>query len=300
MSTPPRVGVVIPSHNDLPTLRQAVASALAQSLSAAEVIVVSDASDDGTDAWLALQAHAGVRFRSIDARSPAAARNAGVAMAKTPYVAFLDSDDVWDRDRLALFALQLAKRPDGVLWACTWRREGLRLAPLPTPTWVDRHSRAVPAAAFLGMNRFQTSTVVVRREAILLAGGFNPEMDGAEDWDLWTRIAARGRVWLTPAPLVTYRTGHGRVSSDGGRVYRQGLRMLMREGADVRALAWHHLRFGYAFRRQGAVALAAEARAAMPTLHPLQAVGLRLRFALYLAARAWARSALALQLALGR
>ena len=48
-------------------------------------------------------------------------------------------------------------------------------------------------------------------------------------------------VWLTPTPLVTYKTGVGRVSSDGARVYRQGLQLLARQGASGPQVAWHHV-----------------------------------------------------------
>lgn len=294
----PRVAVVIPSHNDLATLPRAVRSVRAQTLRAVECVVVSDASDDGTEDWLRDQPD--VRWRSIAARSPSAARNAGLGLTSAPYVAFLDADDEWHPDRLALFARQLAARPEGVIWACTWRREGLPLAPLPAARWVASHCRRIPYAAFLGMNQFQTSTVVARTEAVRAVGGFDPAADGAEDWDLWTRLAATGAVWLTPAPLVTYRTGTGRVSSDGGRVYRQGAALLGRQAADPRHLAWHHLRFAYAFRRQGRVTLAEQAAAAMPPLGPGARLRLRARFALYLVSRLVRRVADGLSRRLGR
>ena len=287
MSDPVPVSVVIPAHNDLATLREAVASVRAQRRAPLECIVVSDASDDGTDEWLAGQGD--VRWQSVTARSPSAARNAGIAMARAPYVAFLDADDLWSPDRLALFARQLAARPEGVVWACTWRREGRPLAPLPSAAWVARHSRRIPRGRFLAMNQFQTSTVVARREALLAIGGFDPEVDGAADWDLWTRLARTGSVWLTSAPLVTYRTGTDRVSSDGARVYRQGLRLLARQGADARTVAWHHLRFAYAFRRQGKAELAAGVEAAAPAVGSRARLTMRARFALYLGGRALRR-----------
>jgi glycosyltransferase involved in cell wall biosynthesis len=293
-----QVSVVIPSHNDLATLPDAVASVRAQTLAAYECIVVSDASDDGTEAWL--ESQAGVRWRAITARSPSAARNAGLEMASAPFVAFLDADDVWHPGRLALFAHQLAARPEGAIWACTWRREGLPLAPLPSDEWVARHCRRISPDAFLHMNQFQTSTVVARAEALHAVGGFDPKADGAEDWDLWTRLSRVGPVWLTQAPLVTYRTGTGRVSSDGGRVYRQGLGLLARQGADSRRVAWHHLRFAYAFRRQGKEALAQEANAAMPPLGVAAALLLRLRFGLYLGGRMVRRAIEAVSRRLGR
>ena len=81
-----------------------------------------------------------------------------------------------------------ARRGDG---ACTWRREGQPLPPAPTLGWVRRHTRLRRHSAFMGMNQFQTTTVVARRDALLAVGCFDPALDGAEDWDMWTRLSGR-------------------------------------------------------------------------------------------------------------
>lgn len=255
-----RVSVVVPSHDDLATLRDAVASVLTQSVPVRELIVVDDASTDGTADWLARTA--GVRSRSIQARSVSVARNAGLAMARGDFVAFLDADDVWHADRLRLAAMQVSLHPGGGLWACTWRREGRRLDRLPARSSLARRTHEVGRDRLLRMNRFQTSTVLARRRTVEAAGGFDPARDGAEDWDLWTRMAGRAPVWLSGVAMVTYRTGTARVSHDALRVYRRGLAMLAAQGAAPADIAWHHLRFAYALWRRGHASAAREAYAA--------------------------------------
>jgi len=275
-----RLTVVIPAHNDLATLPEAVASVRRQSQPVAACVVVSDSSDDGTGAWLAGQPD--LTWRQVDLRSPAGARNAGLSLVTTPYVAFLDADDVWHPDRVALASRQVAARPDGVVWACGWRREGRPLDALAAGPMamrrVDRH-------ALLSLNRFQTSCVVARRGALAAAGGFDPGRDGAEDWDLWLRLAAMGTIWLTDVRMVTYRSGRERVSHDALRVYRQGLAMLEGQGADAVTLAWHHRRFAYALRRRGLGTEAAGARAAARAMGAVPAGVAEARLAAFLVRR---------------
>jgi glycosyltransferase involved in cell wall biosynthesis len=279
-----RVSVVIPSHDDLATLVDAVASVRAQTLQPAECVVVSDLSRDGTEAWLRRQDD--VRWTAIDVGSPATARNVGIGLARGTFVALLDADDLWHPDRLRLADRQVALAPGAALWACSWRREDEPLDTLVDGRTLARRSRRVTRQALFTMNRMQTSTVVVRRSAVLAAGGFDPDRDGAEDWDLWLRLAAApAALWLADVAMVTYRRGTGRYSHDAARVYRRGLEAIAVAGAGPEAIAWHHLRFAYALGRCGEPALARRAWRAAGAGGRLRRARLGVRFALYLAGR---------------
>src|SRR5262245_42603459 len=95
----PRFSAVIPCYNGLPYITRAIESVLHQDYAAHEILVVDDGSTDGTSE--ALKQYAGrikvIRIRNSGA---AAARNAAIAEATGDYLAFLDSDDVWFRDKL--------------------------------------------------------------------------------------------------------------------------------------------------------------------------------------------------------
>lgn len=140
--------------------------------------------------------------------------------------------------------------PSAIAVAADWVREsGAPWAPSPERppgTWIEYHDLLV-------MNRFQTSTVLVRKRALEEVGGFRPDLDGVEDWDCWLRLSHLGPVLKMDWPYVRYADTAGGVSKDLRRIYLRMWDMLLPEvqsGAtcleakEVRSLlAWHHLRF---------------------------------------------------------
>lgn len=244
-----RLSVVIPAHDSASTLPGAVRSALDQSVPPDEVIVVDDGSSDGTaDAAAAFGPP--VRLVRQDRQGPSAARNAGVAQSKGEWLAFLDADDEWHPSKLER---QLeAATPGTALVATDWARELVGEAP---PAVLPR--TVITTTRILLLNRFQTSTVLLSRRAFDAAGGFDPSLDGVEDWDMWLRASEHGTVVKLDWPFVRYTdvaTGYSKVTE---RVYRTGRVMLDRRlGSDPgqrgrAVLAWHHLRFAVAFTLGG-------------------------------------------------
>lgn len=244
------VAVVIPAHDDAQTIGAAIDSVLAQSVPVAEIVVVDDGSSDGTGD-IARRRGAGVRVLEQPCLGPSAARNAGVAATTSPLIAFLDADDVWHPEKIArqLAALESSA---AVLCAADWSRG----APPPLDAGALETS-TVATDDLLVINRFQTSTVLVRRHTFALSGGFSARLDGAEDWDLWVRISRLGPVVKIDAPLVTYRDRPAGYSKDLRRHHDAVLAIVERElagtpTARARELrAWHHLRFAIAFRQLG-------------------------------------------------
>src|SRR5437762_8094329 len=96
----PKVSVVIPTYNRVGKVPNAIESALAQTVCDLEVIVVDDGSSDGTGE--SLQEFFGDRIRYYAQRNQGAsvARNTGIAEARGQWIAFLDPDDVWEKDKL--------------------------------------------------------------------------------------------------------------------------------------------------------------------------------------------------------
>ncbi len=203
----PEVSVIIPTHNRRAMLLEAIDSVLAQSTPAFELIVIDDGSTDGTGDTLHLRRLAEtIRIERIDHRGPAAARNCGVAIARAPLVAFLDSDDLWSPTKLER---QLAFMRDNPGCAISqtgeiWIRNGQRVNP-------GRRHRKRAGDIFIDSLRtclVGMSSVMMRADLFHSSGGFDEQMTAAEDYDLWLLILIDHEAGLLDEALVTRRAGH--------------------------------------------------------------------------------------------
>ena len=261
-----RVSVVVPAHDAEASVEAAIRSALGQTRPPDEIVVVDDGSTDAT-ATVVRRIVGPVHLVSQSQGGPSAARNAGVAASSGEWIAFLDADDEWHPEKLER-QLRLAGG-DVVLVATDWSRGAVRV---PAPASVS--TTVLPTSKILLLNRFQTSTVLLRRDAFNAAGGFDSSLDGVEDWDMWLRASREGRVVKLDWPFVRYTDVATGYSKALDRVYRTGRMMLGRElgepptGAGRAVMAWHHLRFALAY------GLAKDRASARACLADLQEAGL--------------------------
>jgi glycosyltransferase involved in cell wall biosynthesis len=202
------ISVIIPTHNRRELLCEAIASVRAQRAFAAEsveTIVVDDGSTDDTGA--AVRAFdPPVRYLRQSTRGVSAARNAGARVAAGEWLAFLDSDDLWQPDKLARQLAYHAHRPElrasqtGEIWI----RNGVRVNPC-------RHHRKPDGdifAASVERCAVSPSAVLLRRDLFASLGGFDESLEVCEDYDLWLRLGVREPVGLLDEPLVVKRGGH--------------------------------------------------------------------------------------------
>lgn len=280
----PEFSVVIPSRDALRWLPRAIASI--GGAPGVEIIVVDDGSTDGTDAFLAGLARLDPRLRVLagPGRGAAAARNAGIAAARAPLIAFLDADDRWRLEKLAWqgalhrarpdlgfsFTDYLHRKPDGRLGGgcfAFWPRFGARH--VARSEGFDLGADAM--AQVYAENVVGTSTVVARTDLLRAVGGFDEALAQAEDWDLWLRLAARAPVGCVPRPLAEYLQHRPGNLSRAGAARAAGMRLVAaRHAAAVRA------QDGGALRACRARLLVAEAEAAQAGGQWLRATGLRL------------------------
>jgi glycosyltransferase involved in cell wall biosynthesis len=209
----PDVSVIIPTRDRCDRLRLTLRSALAQRGVRFEVIVVDDGSSDGTAEMVETLGDDRVHVvRNEVSLGEGGARNRGIQEASGAWIAFLDDDDLWAPDKLAL---QL-----GVLRATrrSWAYGGevvidedlhvLHGSPPPTPDEVaaalDRHN-AVPASA---------SNVVVASDLLARVGPFDTELRRTPDWDMWLRLVRAGPPACVNRPIVAICVHAGNVSRD--------------------------------------------------------------------------------------
>ncbi len=231
-----RAAAVIPARDGLPDVLDAVASALDQTLAPAEVVVVDDASSDGTAE--ALERRFGERVRVVRGRfgSAAAARNAGWQAARAPWVAFLDADDLWFPDKLAVAATALTRSPEA-LWFFSDGRF-LTLEGELKPSWFELCADLAepylgsPLAQLFEVNFVLTSSVVARRDAIEALHGFREDMSHAEDLDLWIRLARRGPAAASARALVRYQHRPGGLTRQLEARLDGSARLFLRLAAD--------------------------------------------------------------------
>lgn len=189
-------------------MQEAVDSVLRQTVPDLEVVVVDDGSTDGT----------GDRLEGVDARvrvlrqenaGRSAARNRGVAVARAPVVAFLDSDDVYEPWHVAqvlegILAGATAVAAPFEMWSAG-RGSSVRV-----PWWFPRSSAD---AALVGtLHPPQTLALTVAR--FRAAGGFPESLEGSEDWLFLSRLARQGEVLVLTRPSVRIRVHPGRSSAD--------------------------------------------------------------------------------------
>ena len=206
--TAPLVTVVITVYKRAEFLREAIDSVLAQTFQDFEFILV----EDGSHVAERIAQEYGGRLRYIwqEHQGVSKARNAGAAMGSTPWIAWLDDDDLWLPEKLERQLSAAKAAPDVALLHTDHlfreidgsERPGPRLTPseqVPSG-WVSR-------ALFLN-NFIITSSTLVRREAFEAVGGFDVSLRLVEDYDLWMRISRRFPVMFVPERLTIYRV-HG-------------------------------------------------------------------------------------------
>lgn len=268
---PPRVGVIVPVHGFAPYLAQTLDAVLAQDPPPDEVVVVDDASPEPLKL---LPAH-GARCRLLrlpQRRGLAGARAAGLDLLDCELIALCDGDDTWTPGSLRLRVAALA---DGA--AASFGHASI-VGPddrLTGERWNELEPGVHSATGLLERlyesNPLCVSSALLRRDAVVAAGGLDSDLERAEDWDLWLRLLSRGAEFaFEPRAVVRYRRRAGGLSGDIAGLARAQLEVHARHAGlvaeavarrararDLRALADGLVRERRYAQARGAIADAA-------------------------------------------
>lgn len=256
-----KISVIIPTYNRALYLGDAIGSVQAQTYPYVEIIVADDGSTDNTAQIVAGFGDA-VTYISLSHRGqPAATRNAGLRAASGEFVAFLDSDDVFLPNKLALqLAVFDTHSEAGLVYSNGYffrddpsEPTGYVLDGLPSPS-----DDVFPE--LLRGNFLAPSTVLIRRACLDVVGMFDerPDFFAVEDYDMWLRIAAKFPVIYAPGDVAAIRRHPQSISRDVAALRKRVLRVLAKmDDLYPDLMRLHHVPRHEAFaRNHGAVAMA--------------------------------------------
>ena len=201
----PLISVIIPTFNRAQTIQHAIDSVLVQTFSDFELIVVDDGSTDDTSIVIN-KLYPTIRYYRQDNAGPAAARNAGIRLARGRYIAFLDSDDQWLKTKLEEQINVFRENPD--IKIChteeIWIRRGVRVNPKKIHRkyggWI--YQKCLPLCVI------SPSSVMIHRDVFDDVGYFDESMIVCEDYDLWLRVCSKYPVAFIEKPLIIKFGGH--------------------------------------------------------------------------------------------
>lgn len=231
----PAVTVLIGAYENERTVARAVASILAQSESDLELIVIDDGSRDGSSAAAREAIGSDPRGRVMRLeRNLGIARslNAGLEAAAAPFAAIQDADDYSDPNRLERELAMIASAP-GVAVVGSRMREVDESGRVLTPR--TSFAAGDVGGVLLRFNPIPNGSAMLRRDAALAVGGYDPRYRFATEYDLWLRLAERHRLVALDEELGTRAMG-------GGNVAARAERAQLAEGIAIRLRALHRRR----------------------------------------------------------
>ncbi|MEM7133860.1 MAG: glycosyltransferase family A protein [Chloroflexota bacterium] len=210
----PLFSIILPTYNRAYVLWRSILSIIAQTEERWELIVVNDGSTDRTLRLLEEFGDPRIRVVTTTNQGPSAARNRGIKEAQAPFIAYLDSDNRWLPEFLAVMNETIERSPKCVFWHCgsigTWWERGRH------GTWKFISEKGGPAQpiSYEGvwqMKAADTNCMVHRASVAEVVGGWDEQCRWVEDWDFFLRVylAYPGQVQHVPDVLVEYRQVHG-------------------------------------------------------------------------------------------
>ena len=206
------ISVIIPSYNRALFLREAIQSVLEQDYFVSqnssrefELIIIDDGSEDKTKEIVGFFGDR-VKYYYQSNKGISAARNRGLSLARGDYVAFLDSDDLWKKEKIKIQINFMNYNPKamGCYTEEIWIRRGIRVNAM------NKHKKYSGWIfdKVLPLCLISLSSALFRKEVFEEIGIFDEDLPVCEDYDFGIRLAQKYPVYFIPKPLIVKRGGH--------------------------------------------------------------------------------------------
>ncbi|MCK5345215.1 MAG: glycosyltransferase, partial [Candidatus Heimdallarchaeota archaeon] len=210
MTTPsPLVSVIIPTYNSERFIVSAVDSVLAQTYKKIEIIVVDDGSTDQTSNKLKPYLHK-IKYIKKQNGGASSARNKGIINSCGEYIAFLDADDLWRKEKVEKQISIFAKNPDiGLVYCDSATFDGNGVIHPSLKKIVETPTGEVMMDMVIH-NFLNNSSVLVKKSCFDIVGLWNEKLINGNDYDMWLRVAAHTKFDFVDQVLVeTCYHSHG-------------------------------------------------------------------------------------------
>lgn len=199
------IDVIIPTYNGLPWLIETINSVLSQTHKNLKLLVVDDGSTDGTKSYVRSIKDPRVIYIHKKNNGQSSARNLGIKNASSPFIAFLDADDIWYPDKLSKQMQVMKDHPEaGLVYGHHYFTDENRVIQRNLRIW----EKGDLADTLCGGNIIagSASMVLIRREVLDKAGAyFREDLVNGEDWELWLRIALITKIDFVPEIIAEIR-----------------------------------------------------------------------------------------------
>ena len=209
----PEVSVIIPTYNRAHYICSAIQSVLNQTFEDFEIIVVDDASTDDTREIIDKFEDERIYYiRHKKNRGGSASRNTGIKHSRGKFIAFLDDDDLWMRNKLEKQLDLINKTSEiGVVYTGVLLiNNSGQIISHKIPSLRGNIFPDILKKNYVG----SCSMVLVRKECFTRIGLFDENLPAGQDWDMWIRLAKRYQFDSVNEPLVLYRVHEKRISTN--------------------------------------------------------------------------------------
>ena len=201
----PLVSAIIPTFNRGWIIAEAVESILDQNYPNIETIVVDDGSTDDTAKKLSPYLDR-ITYLKQENKGVSAARNLGIKKSSGNLIAFLDSDDLWTKEKISCQVDFFQTNPEAMICQTDeiWIRNGKRV----NPKHKHKKLSGMIFEPSLNLCLVSPSAVMIKKELFELKGLFDEDLPACEDYDLWLRISATLPIFLIDKPYTIKKGGH--------------------------------------------------------------------------------------------